>query len=179
MTAAIVTFSLYLAAGIFLTWWGTRAEGGARKVYLAVEGALCAIGAALSAISYFAFGRLPWEKIPDDGFLEWAREAFSVYAKIAFAAFIAVFLLSALLVLVRSAQKYANGSRYGGALIFVAPFSGAFAIFVAASLASVLSADFEKPVVFEIVSFALGLSLSLRGVFLLNGAIGMRKERTK
>ncbi|MBQ7474547.1 MAG: hypothetical protein IJS78_01365 [Clostridia bacterium] len=176
MTAAVVVFALFLAAGSALTLGG--AKGGASgKAYVIVEGGVAAVGAAAAVVTAVTFGGSRSLPTDDPEYYEWAREAFSVYVKAAGAVVAVVFALGALRLLIAFLERK-RPDAFGAAVVAAAPFAGAVVVFVIALFAVNLFSNFTVPATGEIIIFALGAAAALRALPAF-GAVVSRRARLK
>ena len=176
MTVSVILFVLYLAAGVAFAVWGIRMGGRKTVVYPIVEGALSVLGIAAALILFFSFGRLPGAAIENAEYLEWASEAYSVYAKAVAIVWAVVAVIGGLRLLVRFAEKKKPGV-WGTALDLAAPFIGAAVVFAVAIAARAMFSDLSPAFGFEITAFALSAAFGLRFLLALTALIGKREEK--
>ena len=177
MIASVILFVVYVAAGVAFAVWGIRAGGKKTVLYPIIEGVLSVLGIAAALILYFSFGRLPGRAIENADYLEWAAEAYSVYATAVAIVWAVVALIGGLRLLIRLAEKEEPGV-WGSVLDLAAPFIGAAVIFLAAIAARALFSDLSSLIGFEISAFALAAAFGLRFLLALTALIG-RKEGKK
>ncbi len=177
MTVSVILFIVYIAAGVTFAVWGIRAGGRKTVLYPIVEGALSVLGTAAALILYFSFGRLPGAAIENAEYLEWASEAYSVYARAAAIVWAVVAVIGGLRLLVRLGEKKKPGV-WGSALDLAAPFIGAAVIFVVAIAARAMFSDLSPTIGFEITAFALAAAFGLRFLLALTALIGRREDRS-
>jgi hypothetical protein len=176
LIASVTVFVLYLAGGVAFAVWGLRLGGRKTVVYPIIEGALSALGIAVSVIIYFTFGKLSGIPADDPEYIEWASEAFSVFVKAAVIVWAIVAAIGGLRLLVRLAEKRKSGI-FGNALDFAAPFIGSAVIFVIAAAARSIFFDLTPTIGFEISAFAVSASFGLRFLLALSALIGRRIDR--
>ena len=176
MIAAVIVFAAYFAVSAALLRWGVRAEGRSKTAYLIVEAALFAAGLAAAAVAFFTLSGTGGA-VDDAEYVEWLREAFSLYAGISGTVAAVVILSAGLLILVRLAEKEKAG-KYGRVLIFASPFVGSTVVFITALFAISLAGEFAAPVGARVTVFAGGLAFALHAVFLAAVAAdgGVRKK---
>ena len=131
MTASVIIFVLYLAAGVVFAVWGTRGGGGKTVVYPIIEGAISVLGIAAALTLYFSFGRSPGRTVENAEQLEWVGETYSVYAVTVAIIWAIVAVIGGLRLLIRFAEKKEPGV-WGTALDLAAPLIGTAVIFVVA-----------------------------------------------
>ena len=175
MTAQIIAFTLYLAAGVAFAVWGVVRGGKKTIAYPILEGVLSALGIAAALVIYFTFGRSPGWAVEKADRLEYVTESFSVFVKFVLIVWGAVAVLAGLRLLLRLLDAKKAGV-WGLVLDTSAPFVGATVIFLVAIAAYALIPEFTS-VDFEITAFALSAALGLRFSLALGALIGRREEK--
>ena len=178
MTVSVILFTVYLAVGIAFSLWGLRAGGKKTVLYPIVEGALSALGICAAFLLYFLFGRLPGRSIGNLEYLEWAHEAYSVFAKAVLIVWAAVAVIGGLRLLIRFAEKKKPGV-WSSALDVAAPFIGSAVIFAVAIAARALFSDLSSVIGLEITAFAFSAAFGLHFLLAVSALIGRRKEKNR